>query len=51
MPVIDVKLLTGRTPAVRAELIRAVPRESIRVLLHEVPPENWGVGGVAKESK
>lgn len=58
MPVIDVKLVGGRSAEVKAELIRAltdatekslgVPRETIRVLLHDVPPENWGVGGVTK---
>ena len=56
MPIIDVSMLEGRTDeqkrALIAELtdvterVLGVPRESIRVLLREVPPENWGVGGV-----
>ena len=58
MPIIDVTLLEGRPPAVRAELIReltdaaervlGVPRDTIRVLLRELPAENWGVGGRPK---
>ena len=58
MPIIDVTMLEGRTPRVKAELIReltdaaekvlGVPRPSIRVLLRELPPENWGVAGEPK---
>ena len=56
MPIIDVSLLEGRSAERKATLIRTdvaervlgVPRASIRVLLREVPPEHWGVGGVAK---
>ena len=55
MPIIDVTLLEGRPTTVKAELIReltdaaekvlGVPRDSIRVLLRELPPEHWAVGG------
>ena len=58
MPIIDVSLVEGRPPEVKAALIRELtevaervlgaPKASIRVLLREVPPENWGVGGVPK---
>lgn len=58
MPIIDVTLLEGRPTTVKAELIReltdaaekvlGVPRDSIRVLLRELPPEHWGVGGRPK---
>ncbi len=58
MPIIDVTLLEGRSPQVKAALIRQLteaahqalgaPRESIRVLLRELPAENWGVGGESK---
>ncbi len=58
MPIIDVTLIEGRPAAVKAELIReltdtaekvlGVPRDTIRVLLRELPPENWGVGGRPK---
>jgi 4-oxalocrotonate tautomerase len=61
MPIIHVSLLEGRSSKKKGALIRAltdaaeqtldVRRESIRVLLHEVPAEHWGVGGVAKRRK
>lgn len=58
MPFIDVSLVAGRPPEVREQLIRELtdvaervlgaPRSTIRVVLREVPPENWGVAGVPK---
>ena len=58
MPIIDVTMLEGRTPEQKANLIRALtdaaertlgaPRESIRVLIRELPPAHWGVGGEPK---
>ncbi|GAA1384494.1 tautomerase family protein [Pseudonocardia kongjuensis] len=56
MPVIDVSLLAGRPPEVLHALQVAlhdaavaaldVPPGSVRVLLREVPPTHWTVGGV-----
>ena len=58
MPLVEVSLLEGRPKEKKLALIKAVtdavestlevPRESVRVILREVPPEHWGVGGVAK---
>ncbi|MFB5190047.1 4-oxalocrotonate tautomerase [Alicyclobacillus fastidiosus] len=58
MPLIQMSIIEGRPPEVKKELIRevtdAVVRtlgakpEAVRVLLYEVPPEHWGVGGVSK---
>jgi 4-oxalocrotonate tautomerase len=58
MPIVDISLLEGRDRAKKARLIRevtdaveralGVSRESIRVLLREVPEEHWGVGGETK---
>jgi 4-oxalocrotonate tautomerase len=58
MPIIDVTLIEGRTKEVKAALIHEltdaaeravnVPRNAIRVILREVPPEHFGVAGVAK---
>ena len=58
MPIIRIELLQGRTPAVKAELIArvtdavvatlGVDPEQVRVLLYEVPPEHWVVGGRSK---
>ena len=60
MPIANIQILEGRTPAQKQALIRAVTDaiadslqakpESIRVIVHEIPRENWGIGGVsAKE--
>jgi len=58
MPLIHVTLLEGRSADAKAALIHrltdaaveavAAPRESVRVILQEVPPAHWGVGGVSK---
>lgn len=58
MPLIQVTLIEGRSADEKAALIRnlteaavqsvGAPRESIRVILQEVPAAHWGVGGVAK---
>ena len=58
MPLIQVTLLEGRSSDAKAALIRqltdatveaiAAPRESVRVILQEVPLAHWGVGGVPK---
>jgi 4-oxalocrotonate tautomerase len=58
MPLIQVTMIEGRDPAMKEALIRILtdgaveatgaPRESIRVILQEVPGAHWGVGGVPK---
>ncbi|GMA59910.1 4-oxalocrotonate tautomerase [Alicyclobacillus fastidiosus] len=58
MPLIQMSIIEGRPPELKKELIRevtdAVVRtlgakpEAVRVILYEVPPEHWGVGGVSK---
>lgn len=58
MPVIQVTLIEGRTTDAKAALIGALtdaavaalsaPRESVRVLIQEIPAAHWGVGGVPK---
>lgn len=59
MPIVEVKLIEGRSKEKKAALVREltdavertleVPRAAIRVLLHEIPAENWGVAGETKE--
>ena len=60
MPIANLQILEGRAPELKAALIRAVTaaiadtltvrQESVRVILHEIPAEHWGIGGVsAKE--
>lgn len=58
MPLVQISLIEGREPgAIRAAIARvtdaleqtlAAPRETIRVIVHEVPATHWGVGGVPK---
>ena len=58
MPLIQVTMLEGRSPEAKAKLILRLteatvdavgaPRESVRVILQEVPPAHWGVGGLSK---
>ncbi|GAB4186087.1 MAG: 2-hydroxymuconate tautomerase family protein [Roseiflexaceae bacterium] len=55
MPIVRIDLLIGRSPEQKAELIRRVTAavaesievrpEQIRILLNELPPEHWAVGG------
>lgn len=55
MPVITVHLLQGRSPERKSELIRSltraasdtleVPASSVRVILQEMAPEHFGIGG------
>ena len=56
MPLIDVTLVEGRSPDQLRALITALtdaavstvdaPRESIRVVIREVPPTHWAAGDV-----
>ena len=58
MPLIQVTLIEGRSAAAKVELIRTLteaavaslnaPRESVRVIVQEVPAAHWAVGGVPK---
>lgn len=61
MPIVQVHLLEGRSKELKQKLISeitsAVSRtlgnspETIRVLLHDVPKENWGVAGMPMSNK
>ncbi len=56
MPIAHISILEGRADEQKEELIRQVtaaisdslhaPRESVRVLIHELPKSHWGIGGV-----
>jgi 4-oxalocrotonate tautomerase len=58
MPIIQVQLLEGRPEDKIAQVIENItdtvadtlgaPKESIRVLVTEVPKTHWGVAGVPK---
>ncbi len=61
MPIIRIELLQGRSPAIKANLIARitdaavttleVDPEQVRVLLYELPPEHWAVGGRTKAAQ
>lgn len=61
MPIIDITLIEGRTAEKKAALIKEVTdateralgakRETIRILIRDIPPENFGVAGVPKAPK
>ncbi|CAM4384399.1 2-hydroxymuconate tautomerase [Kerstersia similis] len=60
MPIIQVSLIQGRSEAQKASLIQALtdaaehsigaPRDSIRVILLEVPNTDFGMGGKTAKS-
>ena len=57
MPIIEVKMLEGRTLEQKARLSRTltdvtvdileIRPDAVRVLIHELPPEHWSVGGIS----
>jgi 4-oxalocrotonate tautomerase len=57
MPIANLMILEGRAPQDKQALIRAVTTaivetlrvkpESVRVILQEVSPDHWGIGGVS----
>ena len=61
MPIVRIELLQGRTPAIKEELIvrvtdaivttLGVDPDQVRVLLYELPPEHWAVGGQTKAAQ
>ena len=61
MPIIEVNLLEGRPPEAKERLIKALtdaaidaigaPRESVRVILREMAPAHFAVGGLSFAAK
>lgn len=57
MPIVRIDIVSGRTSELKTELIRRVTDavvasldvqpEQVRVLLNEVQPEHWAVGGIS----
>ena len=57
MPIAQILILEGRSEEQRRALLRSVTAaiteslsvkpESVRVIIQEVPPAHWGVGGVS----
>ena len=56
MPTVHINMISGRTPEMKEDLIRKVtdaicealhiPKDRVHILIHEVPKENIGHGGV-----
>jgi 4-oxalocrotonate tautomerase len=61
MPIVRIELLQGRATKVKNELIARVTNavvdtlgvdpDQVRVLLYELPPEHWAVGGQTKAAQ
>ena len=57
MPFAQIHLIEGRTEAQKRAVIERVtqalvealgaPKENVRVWIHDVPKENWGIGGIS----
>jgi 4-oxalocrotonate tautomerase len=57
MPFAQIYMLEGRTPEQKKAVIEKVtqalmeavgaPKEAVRVWIHEMPKENWGIAGVS----
>ncbi|MDR5781249.1 tautomerase family protein [Caballeronia sp. LZ065] len=58
MPIIEVNLIEGRSLEVKRRIITAltdatieaagVRREDVRIIIRDIPPENFAVGGAQK---
>ncbi|GAB0170888.1 2-hydroxymuconate tautomerase [Lysinibacillus sp. CTST325] len=58
MPIVQIQLLEGRSVEQKKKIIQEVtativqtaqvPKDSVRVILIEVPPIHWGTGGKTK---
>ncbi len=56
MPLVEVSMIEGRTPqqirslheamTAAVETTLGVPRESVWVVIRELPPSNWAEGGI-----
>ena len=61
MPIIDVKMTPGATAEQKAQLIKALTQpmidilgktpESVRVVIQEIPTDDWGIAGETLTSR
>ena len=61
MPFAQIYLLEGRTEEQKSAVIEKVtqalmeavgaPKENVRVLIHDVPKENWGIAGESAKAR
>ncbi len=55
MPFVQINMLEGRSPEKKEILIQEIstlvakvlesPVENVRIMINEIPPEHWGIGG------
>ena len=60
MPFAQIYIIEGRTESQKSAVIEKVtkaleealgaPRENVRVWIHDVPKENWGIAGVSAKA-
>ncbi|MBC7938259.1 MAG: 2-hydroxymuconate tautomerase family protein [Chitinophagaceae bacterium] len=58
MPIIQITLIAGRSDEQKAAMYKEVteavhrtlgtPRENVRIMINEIPPQHFAVAGVAK---
>ncbi|MGL4624699.1 MAG: 2-hydroxymuconate tautomerase [Culicoidibacterales bacterium] len=61
MPIVTIKMLSGRTDEQKRELVEKVttavsesahaPKERIHVIIEEMKPTDYGVGGIRKSDE
>lgn len=61
MPIVEVKLIGELSPDHKEQLIKEtsdtvssvldLPVSTVRVLIHELPTENWGTAGVSAKKR
>jgi 4-oxalocrotonate tautomerase len=60
MPIVHVYVWSGMSREAKEKIIKGItkvfeelgiPRQAVEVVIHEVPKENWGVGGELASEK
>jgi len=61
MPVITIQMWEGRSVEQKRELVKAITKamveigktrqEAVQVIMHDIPKQNWGTGGVLASEK
>ena len=61
MPIVSITMIEGRTPEQKKAMFKAVtdaivqtlgaPRESVRIMINEIPMEHFVIGGMTREER
>jgi len=59
VPIVEITRIEGRSDEAKAQLMQKVadaiheaiesPKETIRIIIRETPPQHWSVGGVPED--